>query len=119
MVSACEDLVVYLRTGQSRAQLDSFTALLEAVERTAGALSASKGKSSVDTADIVAALAEFPGNGFEAVPAATGVDVVVNSGTHAGCSATFTLTSDGYGIRIDDIVCDEPRADTPAPEPVN
>lgn len=101
---------------QMKAQTEGFTALLEAVERTAGALSAStKGKSAIDTADLVAAFEEFPGNGFEVTPTATGVDVVVNSGVFAGCSATLTLVSGSYGVSIEDIMCLEPQADTPEP----
>jgi len=103
LVSACEDLVVYLRTGQSRAQLDSFTVLLEAVERTAGALSASKGQDGVTLDDIVMAVAEFPGNGLEVTPSASNVTVTASTGMYAGCSAT--LTPRGSEVVLEDVAC--------------
>lgn len=111
LLAACESP---FETVTERARTEGFTALLEAVERTAEALSASKGQDGATIDDIVTAVAEFPGNGLEVTPSASNVVVTASTGMYAGCSATFVPTYEGYGVRIDDIVCDEPAADAPA-----
>jgi len=114
LLAACENP---LETVKEKAKQESFTALLEAVERTAGALSASQGQEIVTVDDIARAVEEFPGNGLEVTPSASNVTVRVSTGMYAGCSAT--LTPRGSEVVLEDVACGEPRTDAPAPGPVN
>lgn len=84
---------------------------------TAGALSASHGQDLITVDDIARAVEEFPGNGLEVTSSTSNIAMTVSTGTYAGCSAT--LTPRGSEVVLEDVVCDEPRTDAPAPEPVN
>lgn len=114
LLASCE---APLEAAQEKARTESFTAVLEAVERNASALSASKQKNDVDTDDIIEAFDEFPGNGFELAQSNAEVVVTVSTGMYAGCSATLTPTSTGYGVSIDDVECSDTQEEAPGPNP--
>lgn len=102
LLAACESPFEAVK---EKAKQESFTALLEAVVRTAGALGASQGQELVTVDDIARAVEEFPGNGLEVASSASNITVTVSTGMYAGCSAT--LTPRGSEVVLEDVACGE------------